>query len=145
MIGGYAEQVAALPDNVIPTPENLDDASAAALLGNYYTTQFALARRGALVPGETVLVLGSAGGIGTASIQLAKAHGAGVIAMVHRAGAEDFVSGLGADVVLPLTDGWRDAVLAATDGRGVDLVVDPIGGPAFDDAVRVLAPRGGCW
>lgn len=72
MIGGYAEQVAALPDNVIPTPENLDDASAAALLGNYYTTQFALARRGALVPGETVLVLGSAGGIGTASIQLAK-------------------------------------------------------------------------
>lgn len=142
MIGGYAEQVAALPDNVIPTPENLDDASAAALLGNYYTTQFALARRGALVPGETVLVLGSAGGIGTASIQLAKAHGAGVIAMVHRAGAEDFVSGLGADVVLPLTDGWRDAVLAATDGRGVDLVVDPIGGPAFDDAVRVLAPEG---
>lgn len=142
MIGGYAEQVAALPDNVIPTPEDLDDASAAALLGNYYTMQFALARRGALVPGETVLVLGSAGGIGTASIQLAKAHGARVIAMVHRAGAEDFVSGLGADVVLPLTDGWRDAVLAATDGRGVDLVVDPIGGPAFDDAVRVLAPEG---
>ncbi|MBU8810759.1 NADPH:quinone oxidoreductase family protein [Mycolicibacterium goodii] len=142
MIGGYAEQVAALPDNVIPTPEGIDDASAAALLGNYYTMQFALARRGGLLPGETVLVLGSAGGIGTASIQLAKAHGAKVIAMVHRTGADDFVSGLGADVVLALTDGWRDAVLDATDGRGVDLVVDPIGGPAFDDAVRVLAPEG---
>jgi NADPH2:quinone reductase len=142
MIGGYAEQVAALPGSVIPTPDGIDDASAAALLGNYYTMQFALARRGGLVPGETVLVLGSAGGIGTASIQLAKAHGARVIAMVHRAGAEQFVCGLGADVVLPLSDGWRQAVLDATDGHGVDLVVDPVGGPAFDDAVRVLAPEG---
>lgn len=142
LMGGFAERVAALADSVIPTPDEIDDASAVALLGNYYTIQFALARRGGLVPGETVLVLGSAGGVGTASIQLAKAHGARVIAMVHRTGAEDFIRGLGADVVLPLTDGWKQAVLDATDGRGVDIVVDPIGGPAFDDAVRVLAPEG---
>lgn len=142
MLGGYAEQVAVNPSGVIPTPDGLDDGAAASLLGNYYTMQFALARRGALQPGETVLVLGGAGGIGTASIQLAKALGARVIAMVHRPGAEELVSRLGADVVLPLTDGWRQAVLDATDGRGVDMVVDPIGGEAFDDAVRVLATEG---
>ncbi|MGV9800913.1 NADPH:quinone oxidoreductase family protein [Mycobacterium sp. NPDC003449] len=142
MIGGYAEQVAVVPSNVIPTADGLDDAEAASLLGNYYTMQFALARRGGLQPGETVLVLGSAGGIGTASIQLAKAMGAKVIAMVHRSGAEEFVSALGADVVLALTGDWRQAVMDATDGHGVDLVVDPVGGEAFDDAVRVLAPEG---
>ncbi|OMB99243.1 alcohol dehydrogenase [Mycobacterium sp. NS-7484] len=142
MIGGYAEQVAAVPANVIATADGLDDGEAASLLGNYYTMQFALARRGGLVAGETVLVLGSAGGIGAASIQLAKAMGAKVIAMVHRSGAEEFISSLGADLVLPLADGWREAVLEATGGQGVDLVVDPIGGPAFDDAIRVLAPEG---
>lgn len=142
MLGGYAEQVAVAPSGVIPTPDGLDDACAASLLGNYYTMYFALGRRGGLQPGETVLVLGSAGGIGTAAIQLAKAMGARVVAMVHRPDAADFVAGLGADVVLPLADGWRQAVLDATDGRGVDMVVDPIGGEAFDDAVRVLATEG---
>ncbi|MGV0743594.1 NADPH:quinone oxidoreductase family protein [Mycolicibacterium sp. XJ870] len=142
MLGGYAEQVAVNPASVISTPDGVDDGQAASLLGNYYTMQFALARRGGLLPGETVLVLGSAGGIGTASIQLAKALGAKVIALVHRPGAEEFVAGLGADVVLPLTDGWRQAVLDATDRRGVDMVVDPIGGEPFDDAIRVLATEG---
>ncbi len=142
MIGGYAQQVAVAPANVIPTADGLDDGEAASLLGNYYTMQFALARRGGLQAGETVLVLGSAGGIGTASIQLAKAMGARVLALVHRPGAEEFLTGLGADVVLPLSDGWRQAVMDATEGRGVDLVVDPIGGEAFDDAIRVLAPEG---
>ncbi|GAS88978.1 NADPH:quinone oxidoreductase family protein [Mycolicibacterium brisbanense] len=142
MLGGYAEQVAVAPAGVIPTPDGIDDGQAASLLGNYYTMQFALARRGGLQAGETVLVLGSAGGIGVASIQLAKAMGAKVIAMVHRSGAEEFVTSVGADVVLPLADGWRQAVLDATDGQGVDLVVDPIGGDAFDDAIRVLAPEG---
>ena len=142
MLGGYAEQVAVAPDAVVSTPADIDDASAASLLGNYYTMQFALQRRGALHPGETVLVLGSAGGVGTAAVQIAKAMGANVIAMVHRPGAVEFVESLGADAVLPLTDGWRDAVLAHTGGRGVDMVVDPVGGPAFDDAIRVLATEG---
>ncbi|MDO3636139.1 NADPH:quinone oxidoreductase family protein [Mycolicibacterium arseniciresistens] len=142
LLGGFAERVAVPASSVVPTPPGVDDASAAALLGNYYTMYFALARRGALRIGETVLVLGSAGGIGTASIQIAKAMGAKVIAMVHRPDARDFVESLGADVVLPLTDGWLQAVRDVTDGRGVDLVVDPVGGEAFDDAIRALATEG---
>ena len=142
MIGGYAEQAAVVPANVVPTPDGVDDASAVALLGNYYTMYFALQRRAALRSGETVLVLGSAGGIGVASIQIAKALGARVVALVHRTDAQDFVAGVGADVVLPLAEGWKQAVLDATGGRGVDVVVDPIGGDAFDDAIRVLAPEG---
>ncbi|MGY4866607.1 NADPH:quinone oxidoreductase family protein [Mycolicibacterium elephantis] len=142
MLGGWAEQVAVPTANVTPTYDDLDDAESVALMGNYQTMYFALAKRGALRPGETVLVLGSAGGIGVAAIQIAKALGAKVIAMVHRPHAVDFVKSLGADVVLPLTDGWLQSVKDATDGEGVDLVVDPIGGEAFDDAVRALATEG---
>ncbi len=142
MLGGWAERVAVPAAGVVPTPDDLDDASATALLGNYYTMYFALARRAALVPGETVLVLGSAGGVGTAAVQIAKALGAKVIAMVHRPGAMEFVEALGADAVLPLTDGWAQAVRDHTDGRGADVVVDPVGGDAFDDAIRVLATEG---
>lgn len=142
MLGGWAQRVAVAPENLIPTPEGLDDAESVALLGNYQTMYFALAKRGALRPGETVLVLGSAGGVGTAAIQIAKALGARVIALVHRPQAMEFVESLGADVVLPLTDGWLKTVQEATDGRGVDLVVDPVGGEAFDDAIRALATEG---
>jgi NADPH2:quinone reductase len=130
------------PECICPTPDGLDDAEAVALLGNYQTMYFALAKRGALRAGETVLVLGSAGGVGTAAIQIAKALGAKVIAMVHRPHATEFVESLGADVVLPLTEGWLEAVKDATGGQGVDMVVDPIGGEAFDDAIRVLATEG---
>jgi NADPH:quinone reductase len=143
VLGGYAEQVAVPAANVMRSPAQLDDAEAVSLLVNYNTMYFALARRAAMRPGDTVLVLGSAGGVGTAAIQIAKAMGASkVIAMVHRTGATEFVESLGADVVLPLTDGWAQAVRDSTDGRGVDIVVDPIGGPAFDDAIRVLAVDG---
>ena len=142
MLGGYAEQVAVAPASVVATPDDVDDASAAALLGNYYTMYFALQRRAALRAGETVLVLGSGGGVGTAAVQIAKAMGATVIAMVHRPSAVDFVQSLGADAVLPLGDGWLDAVREHTGGRGVDVVVDPIGGSAFDDAVRAMATEG---
>ncbi|TQR85791.1 NADPH:quinone oxidoreductase family protein [Mycobacterium hodleri] len=142
MLGAWAERVALAPSSVLPTPDDLDDGAAVCLLGNYYTMYFGLVRRGGLMAGETVLVFGSAGGVGTAAIQIAKALGAKVIAMVHRPGATEFVESLGADVVLPLTDGWAQAVREHTDGRGVDLVVDPVGGSAFDDAIRVLATEG---
>jgi NADPH2:quinone reductase len=142
MLGAWAERVALLPASVQPTPDEIDDGAAVCLLGNYYTMYFALVRRGGLLAGETVVVLGSAGGVGTAAIQIAKALGAKVIAMVHRPGATEFVESLGADVVLPLTDGWAQAVRDHTDGRGVDVVVDPVGGEAFDDAIRVLATEG---
>ena len=142
MLGAWAERVAVPATAVTPTPDGIDDGAAVCLLGNYYTMYFALERRAALRSGETVLVLGSAGGVGTAAIQIAKALGAKVIAMVHRPGAMDFVKSLGADVVLPLADGWAQAVREHTDGRGVDVVVDPVGGEAFDDAIRVLATEG---
>jgi NADPH2:quinone reductase len=143
VLGGYAEKVIAPLANVIHSPPELDDAEAVSLLVNYNTMYFALARRAAMRPGDSVLVLGSAGGVGTAAIQVARAMGASkIIAVVHRTGAMEFVESLGADVVLPLTDGWVQAVREHTDGRGVDIVVDPIGGPAFDDAIRVLAIDG---
>ncbi len=143
MLGGYAEQVAVPMANVTRSPDELDDAEAVSLLVNYNTMYFALARRAALRPGDTVLVLGSAGGVGSAAVQVAKAMCAGqVIAMVHRTGATAFVESLGADVVLPLTDGWSERVREVTNGRGVDIVVDPVGGSAFDEAVRVLAIDG---
>jgi NADPH2:quinone reductase len=143
VLGGYAERVAVPVANVMRSPAQLDDAQAVSLLVNYNTMYFALARRAAMRPGDTVLVLGSAGGVGTAAIQVARAMGAGkVIAMVHRTGATEFVESLGPDVVLPLTDGWVQKVRDHTDGRGVDIVVDPVGGPAFDDAIRVLAIDG---
>jgi NADPH2:quinone reductase len=143
VLGGYAEQVIAPVSNVTRSPAELDDAEAVSLLVNYNTMYFALARRAAMRPGDSVLVLGSAGGVGTAAIQVARAMGASkVIALVHRRGATEFVESLGADVVLPLTDGWAQAVRDHTDGRGVDIVVDPVGGQAFDDAIRVLAIDG---
>ena len=100
------------------------------------------ARRAALQPGETVLVLGSAGGVGTAAIQVAKAMGSRVIAVLHRERARDFVTGVGADVVIPMTDGWSTEVREYTGGRGVDVVVDPVGGDPFDEAVRAMATEG---
>ena len=143
VLGGYAEKVIAPLANVTRSPAELDDAEAVSLLVNYNTMYFALARRAAMRAGDSVLVLGSAGGVGTAAIQVARAMGASkIIAMVHRTAATEFVASLGADVVLPLTDGWAQAVREHTDGRGVDIVVDPVGGPAFDDALRVLAIDG---
>src|SRR5271167_3361265 len=143
VLGGYAEQVIVPLANVVRSPAELDDAEAVSLLVNYNTMYFALARRAAMRPGDSVLVLGSAGGVGTAAIQVARAMGASkIIAVVHRTAATEFVESLGADVVLPLTDGWAQAAREHTGGRGVDIVVDPIGGPAFDDAIRVLAIDG---
>ena len=143
ILGGFAEQVLAPVANVTRSPAELDDAEAVSLLVNYNTMYFALARRAAMRQGDSVLVLGSAGGVGSAAIQVARAMGASkVIAVVHRTSATDFVESLGADVVLPLADGWAQAVREHTDGRGVDIVVDPVGGQAFDDAVRVLAIDG---
>ena len=92
VLGGYAERVAVPVGNVVRSPAELDDAQAVSLLVNYNTMYFALARRAAMRPGDSVLVLGAAGGVGTAAIQIARAMDASqVIAMVHRDGAADYV------------------------------------------------------
>ena len=143
ILGAYADQVAVPVGNVIRSPAELDDAEAVSLLVNYNTMYFALSRRAAMRAGDTVLVLGAAGGVGTAAIQVAKAMGAReVIGVVHREAAADFVSSVGADLVLPVSGDWAQRVREHTGGRGVDIVIDPVGGSAFDDAVRVLAIDG---
>ena len=142
MLGGFAERAAIPLVAALPTPPELDDAQAVSLLVNYVTMYFALKRRAALQSGETVLVLGAGGGVGTAAIQVAKALDARVVAVVHRESAHDFVRSLGADVVLPMTEGWSKAVREHTDGLGADVVVDPVGGEPFDEAIRAMAPEG---
>ncbi|GAB7143856.1 NADPH:quinone oxidoreductase family protein [Mycobacterium riyadhense] len=143
VLGCYAEQVAVPAANVVRSPAELDDAEAVSLLVNYNTMYFALSRRAAMRPGDSVLVLGAAGGVGTAAVQIAKAMGASqVLAVVHRESAIDYVASLGADVVLPLTDAWVEQVREHTYRQGVDIVVDPIGGSAFGDALNVLAIDG---
>jgi NADPH2:quinone reductase len=108
---------------------------------NYLTAQFALAERGQLRDGETVLVHGAAGGVGTATIQVAAGLGARVIAVVSTDEKAEVARRAGADETV-LVDGFKDAVLELTDGEGVDIVLDVVGGDVFTDSLRTLAPQG---
>ena len=140
-LGAFAEVVACDPRLVFPLPERLSFVQGAALPMNYLTVHFALDRRGRLREGETVLVHGAAGGIGTATVQLAKAMGARVIAVVSTEEKGETVRALGADDVV-LAEGFRDAVKELTGGQGVDVVMDPVGGDRFTDSLRSLAVEG---
>jgi NADPH2:quinone reductase len=139
--GGFAEQVALTPNLVFPLPAGLSLIKGAALPMNYLTVQFALQRRAALAAGETVLVHGAAGGVGTAATQLARALGARVIAVVSNRARAEVARSAGAHEVVP-ADGFLAAVRELTGGRGVDVVVDPVGGDRFTDSLRALAPEG---
>lgn len=139
--GGFAETVAVDPRLVFPLPEEVGFAAGAGLPMNYLTVHFALIRRGRLQPQECVLVHGAGGGVGTASIQLARAYGARVIAVVSSEAKADAAREAGADEVVT-ADGFKDQVAALTEGRGVDVVVDPVGGDRFTDSLRSLAPEG---
>lgn len=139
--GGFTELVSVAPDAVFPLPSRLSFAAGAALPMNYLTVEFALGRRGGLQAGETVLVHGAAGGIGTAAIQLAKAMGARVIGVVSTADKAAAARAAGADDVI-LALGFLAAAKELTGGRGVDLIVDPVGGDRFTDSLRGLAPEG---
>jgi NADPH2:quinone reductase len=138
---GYAEVVATDPRMVFPLPDRLSFAQGAALPMNYLTVHFGLVHRGELREGQTVLVHGAAGGVGTAAVQLAAALGARVIAVVSSEAKIETARAAGAtDVVL--AEGFRDQVTELTGGRGVDLVVDPVGGDRFTDSLRSLAVEG---
>ena len=139
--GAFAEVAAVGTKAVFGLPDGVGLRSAACIPFNYLTMTFALLTRGGLRDGETVLVHGAAGGIGTATIQLAAALGARVISVVSTPDKAEFVRGVGShDAVL--ADGFRDAVRDLTGGRGVDMVVDPVGGDRFTDSLRSLAPLG---
>ena len=139
--GGAADVVVLGPESVFPLPDAMSFEQGAALPMNYLTAQFALATRGALQPGETVLVHGAAGGVGTATIQVAKGYGARVVAVVSTPEKAEVARAAGADETV-LVDGFLAAVKALTDGRGVDIVVDVVGGDLMTDSLRSLAPLG---
>lgn len=140
-LGAFAETVAAPPAMVFPLPDRLSFAQGAGIPMNVLTVHFALVRRGKLQAGETVLVHGAAGGVGTAAVQLAKALGARVIAVTSTPEKAEIARRAGADEVVAV-DGFKDAVKELTGGRGVDLVVDPVGGDRFTDSLRSLASEG---
>ena len=141
VFGGFAETVAVDAHMVFPLPDAVPFDKGAALPLNYLTAHFALTRRGRLAKSETVLVQGAAGGVGTAACQMAAAFGARVIAVVSTPDKAEFARRAGAHEAV-LADGFREEVKRLTDGRGVDVVVDPVGGDRFTDSLRSLAPEG---
>jgi NADPH2:quinone reductase len=140
--GGYAERVAVPVSDALPVADDADFATGAALVVNYHTASFAVAYRGRVTVGETVLVLGAAGGIGTAAVQIAKAHGARVIGGVADEVQLPIARAAGADHAIVLRPGFSAELMIVTEGVGSDLIVDPLGGDVFDEAVRCLAPEG---
>ena len=140
-VGGWQETVVAPVSNVLPLPDAVSLRAGAGVAFNYLTVHFALRRRGRLAEGETVLVHGASGGIGVATLQLAKAYGARSIAVVSTQEKVQAAKDAGADEVV-LADGFLAAVKELTGGRGVDVVLDPVGGDRFTDSLRSLAPEG---
>lgn len=145
--GGYAELVTAAADQCYRLPDSLSYVDAAAMSLVYDTAWFALMERARFQPGDTVLVLGATGGVGYAAVQLAKAKGAKVLAGVATPAKADLVRDAGADAIIDLSrpnlhDDLRAQVYAATDNKGVDIILDPLGGDIFDAALRTLAWRG---
>jgi NADPH2:quinone reductase len=141
MLGGMAERAAAPGPMTFKLPDDLDFAEGAALILNYHTAYFALKLRGRLREGEKVLVHGAAGGVGTASLQVAKALGASTVAVVSTEEKERVAREAGADDVVRSDGPWREQVQELTGG-GVDLVLDPVGGDRFTDSLRALREEG---
>lgn len=140
-LGGWA-QVALSPANLTyRLPEQLDFAQGAAIILNYHTAYFALAMRGRLKAGETVLIQGAAGGVGTAAIQVAKGLGGNAIAVVSSERKREVALQAGADDVVMLSERWKDEVKRASGG-GVNVVLDPVGGERFTDNLRCLTIDG---
>lgn len=142
LCGGMAEVVTLPAERVFKLPESVSFQAGAGLLFNDLTVLFALKARGRLAAGETVLVHGAAGGIGTSTLRLAPALGAGrTIAVVSTEAKAEVARTAGAtDVVL--AEGFKDAVKELTGGQGVDIVLDPVGGDRVTDSLRCLAPGG---
>jgi NADPH2:quinone reductase len=140
--GGYSELVAVPAAQVVPIPAGVDFATGVALLVNYQTAYFGLAIRGRLAEGEVLLVHGAAGGVGTAAVQVGRGLGARVLAVVSDDEKAQVARTAGADEVLDVSGDWVAQARQLTDGRGVDVVFDPVGGDRFDRSLRTLAPGG---
>ncbi|MEM7218497.1 MAG: NADPH:quinone oxidoreductase family protein [Pseudomonadota bacterium] len=141
--GGYAEEALLIGELAQPVPADITLEQAAAGYVTHGTAWFALHLRGRLAPGETVLVLAGAGGVGAAAIQLAKAHGCWVAAAAGGPEKTAVCKDLGADLVIDYnSEDLYERVMAATDKRGVDVVYDPVGGDFFNVARRLVAWEG---
>ncbi|WP_371031153.1 NADPH:quinone oxidoreductase family protein [Pseudoclavibacter sp. JSM 162008] len=139
--GTFADYVVAPADRVLPLPDSIGFVDAAALPINLLSADFALRDRGQVQPGETVLIQGAAGGLGVALIQQAKLIGATVIAVVSTEEKAALAEAVGADHTVFAAD-FLTEVRQLTDHRGVDVVLDPVGGDRFTDSLRCLAKRG---
>jgi NADPH2:quinone reductase len=139
----FCEAAVAAVADLMPCPDTLSFEEAATFKVNYLTAYHALVQRGRVQPGETVLVLGAAGGVGYAAVQIAKALGARVIASASSEDKRNVALRGGADIAIDArSPTWRDDLKAANNGKGVDVVVDPVGGDATEPAFRSLAWNG---
>jgi NADPH2:quinone reductase len=141
MLGGFAETAVAPAFLTFPLPDALDFAQGAGLILNYHTAYFALRLRGRLTEGETVLVHGAAGGVGTAALQVAKGLGARTIAVVSSDEKARVARDAGADETLRADGPWKDEAKERSGG-GVHVVLDPVGGDRFTDSLRTLREGG---
>tara|TARA_B100001057_G_scaffold250300_1_gene250526 strand:+ start:49 stop:1023 length:975 start_codon:yes stop_codon:yes gene_type:complete len=141
--GGIAEKVVAFEMTLMPLPETMDFKDGAAFPLNYGTTYHALKQRGQLQAGETLLVTGAGGGVGTTAIEIGKAMGARVIAAASTDEKLEIAKNLGADEVINYSDGeLKEKVKALTDGLGADVIYDPIGGDIFMQCMRCINWKG---
>ena len=145
--GGYAEMAPIHRNNCYLLPDGLSFVDAASMALVYDTAWFSLVERGRFEPGEAVLVLGASGGVGLAALQLVKALGGMALAGIANPDKADLVRNSGADHIVNLAiddlrNGLRDQVFAVTDGKGANVVIDPLGDEIFDAAIRAVAWRG---
>ena len=142
-IGGFSEYVCINKKLVIPISDNINSLAGASLPINYGTTYYALKRRAKAKSGESLLILGASGGVGTASVQLGKILGLTTIAAVGSNEKEDYVKSLGVDHVIRYdTENLKEAAKKLTGGKGVDIVLDPVGGDVTEEALRATAWNG---
>jgi NADPH2:quinone reductase len=141
--GALAEEIVVPDSELAPVPGRLSFAQAAAIPMNYLTAAFALTERAGLRPGETLLVLGAAGGTGTAAIKIGKMMEAHVIAAASTEEKRSLARAEGADSAIDYTDeNWREALKSLTKGRAVDVIFDAVGGDISPIAFRTLGWRG---
>jgi len=137
--GCFAEQIAVPAAALRRKPAAMTFAQASGISTTYGTSYYALKQRAQLQPGETLLVLGAAGGVGIAAVELGKAMGARVIAAASSAEKLQVAKAAGADELIDYSDGeLKDKVKALTDGKGADVIYDPVGGPLFDQCMRCV-------
>lgn len=142
VLGGFAETALADPRLTVRIPDGMSDETAAGFLMNHHTAHFALTRRGRVRAGEWVAVHGAAGGVGSAAVQVARGLGTHVIAVVSDQRKAEVARRAGAESVVDASDDWVTALRAVNGGRGLDVILDPVGGDRFDQSVRCLAPEG---